>query len=1137
MSKKNIEYTRHYNTLIQWEKEQEEIQKEEIDLENHRKQIKRKLHEYEITEKVLILQEEQFQRDNKEKELQQLQDTLAHTEIKDEIEKLENQIKEEWNTKRNEIQKIVDGYLGYQYYLDQNRKESEIKIRKIRDTRESLQNEVSKYENRVDYLKTKKQKLLKWYDFLKVEMLHILVEEEKENEKLLNDTLSKSEKGLVNLRKDKEKHDQQFLQITMEMEGLTLKQKDLQQQYEIRNQEEVEIQKIIYELCHVEEVPYSKQWLSTMEPMIKKEIREKRAQQKKLNEEQWKIQLDYSINQRDYWIPNTDVIKMKEEIENLGIKVQLGMEYLQSKKEEAKLLMEQNPWIPFSVVIRTEKDLEILQNINLPYIQRSPVPIYVIQQKQPVIPMVKGKEQGFVYAEQYVKWKEELLNQLNQYEEAINRLSDKEKRLQDLDYLVYQLLEKQSSQELQIEIESNKQQEQLLQVSLNQIKEKQKEILQKIEDIEKKIDDIRQKLQDCIRRKEKAEELYEEEKQLEQQKIKIKQIKNQIKELKEQETSLLDETRHIDEVRMNNRLEHESWIQQGQAFIINLKEIIKQAALPKATTNIEISNPPTYFSWMGLELVQIYQRWSSLNLSVEQQNSRIQILRENIKEIDEKIQNAEKSLEILDLEWKSIPIEVTQESQLHLLQRNDKNQLDRIQNQIEKLKVTIGTVKQNIVNEEENIKKLSKIIFNSFNKMPQAKEDELDILEYRLKNEYKEKERYKEESESIIKQNIDKREHLQMLLKWLQKEEALEEAKGIVEKSILKEESFEAAYDQWDKEMKSIKHLILAQFNEVKDVVSHIKNEIQAELQEQIIKDQIIKQLDEMSYTQYEENLSMLQSIIEWCKHEKESHEEEKNEAERARARWVQRAMRQVLTISDSIKEMIRKMQIKNSRGENFPLVRLKNPDHLPKEEDAEGIKLRLEDYFLECIQKMVEENINMEAIPKKTLDKMMNDAVIFSRALRSDYPELQVYKMTERKEFLYESPQSRHYVSWQAIQKGEGYTPQGSGGQTLSINTFMMMMLMNYRKKPLYGVTPWTVLIMDNPFGKASDDHVLEPIFSIADALNFQIIAFAAPNIIKPEISERFPVFWNLKIALNKAEGQIGSVVSKVTYGGRIWK
>ena len=31
-----------------------------------------------------------------------------------------------------------------------------------------------------------------------------------------------------------------------------------------------------------------------------------------------------------------------------------------------------------------------------------------------------------------------------------------------------------------------------------------------------------------------------------------------------------------------------------------------------------------------------------------------------------------------------------------------------------------------------------------------------------------------------------------------------------------------------------------------------------------------------MSYTQYEENLSMLQSIIEWCKHEKESHEEEK---------------------------------------------------------------------------------------------------------------------------------------------------------------------------------------------------------------------------------------------------------------------
>ena len=55
---------------------------------------------------------------------------------------------------------------------------------------------------------------------------------------------------------------------------------------------------------------------------------------------------------------------------------------------------------------------------------------------------------------------------------------------------------------------------------------------------------------------------------------------------------------------------------------------------------------------------------------------------------------------------------------------------------------------------------------------------------------------------------------------------------------------------------------------------------------------------------------------------------------------------------------------------------------------------------------------------------------------------------------------------------------------------------------------------------------HVLDPIFEIADKLNFQLICFAAPEIIKVEISERFPVFWELKID----EG-------KIVHGGRVIK
>lgn len=160
-----------------------------------------------------------------------------------------------------------------------------------------------------------------------------------------------------------------------------------------------------------------------------------------------------------------------------------------------------------------------------------------------------------------------------------------------------------------------------------------------------------------------------------------------------------------------------------------------------------------------------------------------------------------------------------------------------------------------------------------------------------------------------------------------------------------------------------------------------------------------------------------------------------------------------------------------------------------------------------------------------------MSDKTIFSKALQGRYPILMFYKMTEKNEFRVAKPRYYYYTTWEAINKGEGDMPEGSGGQTLSINTFVIMMLMNYRKRHFGNERPWTVLILDNPFGKVSAKHMLDPVFEIADRLNFQIIAFAAPEIIKVEISERFPVFWELRIG----EGDRDSLITgKVMHGGR---
>ena len=75
--------------------------------------------------------------------------------------------------------------------------------------------------------------------------------------------------------------------------------------------------------------------------------------------------------------------------------------------------------------------------------------------------------------------------------------------------------------------------------------------------------------------------------------------------------------------------------------------------------------------------------------------------------------------------------------------------------------------------------------------------------------------------------------------------------------------------------------------------------------------------------------------------------------------------------------------------------------------------------------------------------------------------------------------------------------------------------------------------MLLDNPFGKASAAHVLDPVFEIANKLNFQIVAFAAPEIVKTEISRRFPVFWALEI--NDDENGKGVVEGEVIYGERV--
>ncbi len=73
--------------------------------------------------------------------------------------------------------------------------------------------------------------------------------------------------------------------------------------------------------------------------------------------------------------------------------------------------------------------------------------------------------------------------------------------------------------------------------------------------------------------------------------------------------------------------------------------------------------------------------------------------------------------------------------------------------------------------------------------------------------------------------------------------------------------------------------------------------------------------------------------------------------------------------------------------------------------------------------------------------------------------------------------------------------------------------------------------VILDNPFGEASSDHVLDPVFFIAEKLGFQIIALTAHGEGK-YIRDFFPVVYSCKLRPSKDnETQIFTKKKEINY------
>lgn len=103
----------------------------------------------------------------------------------------------------------------------------------------------------------------------------------------------------------------------------------------------------------------------------------------------------------------------------------------------------------------------------------------------------------------------------------------------------------------------------------------------------------------------------------------------------------------------------------------------------------------------------------------------------------------------------------------------------------------------------------------------------------------------------------------------------------------------------------------------------------------------------------------------------------------------------------------------------------------------------------------------------------------------------------------------SNMYYSWSS-------SNQWSGGEKWSKNMALFLGILNYSAEKKQHIVPNQkrnrTVIMDNPFGKASSNHVLSPVFFIAEQLGFQFIVLTAHGDGK-FIRDYFPIVYSCKL------------------------
>lgn len=1133
--KDNLYYNKEKRDVEAKEKEAEKL---DIILKEKNNKIIEKNEElflYKINERLYYKKEVEAQINNKSLEKERLIEVLNISDIKVKSDQLNNEIELEWDKTKLSWINSENQHIGYMNYTNGIKEENNSKKKKYEYKVDELQNEVNKFKLKEEALNKDRSKLEEYYDLLSLAFPGRIADD-------LDKTQNKTREEINILNSDIEAYDENLNTLNREIDKLdnildNKKESVGILQNNIKKQEEYEL-KIARSIAKQLLENYdgsllNHNWFNKKLEQLQFMEDDKKKKLQSIQRAIWEKNIERSLNKEDYFIANKDIALIKDQINKIGIHVETGSEYLKQISEEEKVsILKSNPGFLYSVVIASQRDWQVIdKNIDKDLFLNNMVPIYIRSQmnlpKKEIFKMVYGRAYQLVDKAKYIAWKSIMENEIESLLETENSIKN------DLDNITKVIQE--------IKIINTKDTGFILSQKLKEEEKKIVELLDKIRakeeenlNIKNKLDKAKNVLKESNSRLEEINnsikqirEYIEKVEEIEKEKALIVELEKNIEELKDNISNIDEDNENIVNNQDSIKDSYGNWKIKVDDIIKKVNQVFKGAIYDFKVDNSYTNYKVPDFSTVGDKLVSLVNERKVLEEDISGRNNKISIIDTAIKYLNKELERYNNDLKRLNNNWANYTYLNLPLNEINIIINEINKKIEKLEEEkidvrsgLDSIGGSIKIMKDSLLNKENHILKLH-------NKSPLVLEIEnissdIDIVDRDIKSNKV----YLELATEQLQENTNKQLKLQINLTKIKNGYTLDPTKGNMNK-ILKDKIHnnpDLLVEEWLRKCRSNEIQINETIDEGEKFRNRFIKEVNFKLEEDKLKEKITTTVKEANIISFKNNLVSFKSMENHFQQELLRLSKDKSKAEDAMKQWTNRASIHVIRMVEALKSMVASMNYTNEAGYVFPLVKLKGGERLPKEESE--VTYLLDEYFIESISKVLEKNEDISNIDDKALKDLMGDKTIFSKALQGRYPTLLVYKMTEKNEFRYARARDEYYTTWEAINKGEGDLPEGSGGQTLSVNTFVIMMIMSFKKKHIGNENPSTVLILDNPFGKASAKHVLDPIFEIADKLNFQLICFAAPEIIKIEISERFPVFWELKIE----DG-------KVIHGGRIIK